>query len=234
VTNTGNTIVTGSVGVSPGTSITGFPPGAVTGGAIYTGGATAAQAQTDLTTAYNHAVAETATVNLTGQNLGGLTLVPGVYHFNNSAQLTGTLVLNGGGNSNAIFVFQIGSTLTTASGSAVLAENGAQAANIFWQVGSSATIGTGTSFIGNILALISITTNTGAVVAGRLLASGGAVTLNDNTATYPPGISAGGLGGPPFSPTPAPSSWMLLLIGLFCAILYQTRARWLGTIKRKS
>jgi hypothetical protein len=231
VTNTGPTAIVGSVGASPGTSITGFPPGTVTGGSIHLGDATAAQAQTDLTTAYNDAAVETPTQVLTGQNLGSLTLTPGVYFFSSSAQLTGTLTLNGLGNTNAIFVFQIGSTLTTASGSSVVAENGAQAANIFWQIGSSATLGTGSTFIGNILALTSITAETGALVAGRLLARNGAVTLDTNSATYPPGIPPGGLGA---SPTPAPSSWMLLLIGLFCAMLYQTRARWLAAIKPKS
>jgi hypothetical protein len=172
-------------------------------------------------------------VNLTGQDLGGMLLGPGVYHFNTSAQLTGTLTLNGGGNANAIFVFQIGSTLTTASNAIVVAQNGAQAANIFWQVGSSATLGTGTTFIGNILALTSITANTGSFVAGRLLARNGAVTLDTNIINYPPGIPPGGIGGPPLppSPTPAPSSWILLLVGLGCATLYQTRARWLRRSK---
>ncbi len=231
VTNTGATTITGSVGVSPGSAITGFPPGTVTGGAIHAGDATAAQAQTDLTTAYNNAAGQMATQDLTGQDLGGLTLTPGVYHFATSAQMTGTLTLNGLGNANAIFVFQIGSTLTTASNASMVAENGAQAANIFWQVGSSATLGTGSTFIGNILALTSITETTGAVAAGRLLARNGAVTLDTNTDTYPPGIPPGGLGA---SPVPAPSSWMLLLIGLFCAMLYQTRARWLTAIRRTS
>jgi Ice-binding-like len=235
VTNTGATMITGNVGVSPGSAITGFPPGTVTG-SIHSADATAVQAQADLTTAYNFALGEAVTHDLTGQNLGGLTLTPGVYHFASSAQMTGTLTLNGLGNANATFVFQIGSTLITASGASMVAENGAQAANIFWQVGSSATLGTNSVLIGNILALTSITETTGAVVAGRLLARNGAVTLDTNTDTYPPAIPPGELGGPPLgpSPTPAPSSWMLLLVGLFCAMLYQTRARWLGAIKQKS
>jgi hypothetical protein len=229
VTNTGATTIDGSVGVAPGTAITGFPPGVVTGGAIHPGDATAVQAQSDLTVAYNDAAAETVTQVLTGQDLGGLTLTPGVYFFASSAQLTGTLTLNGLGNANAIFVFQIGSTLTTATNAAVTAINGAQSANIFWQVGSSATLGSGTSFIGNILALTSITTTTGAFVAGRLLARNGAVTLDTNAINYPPSIPPGGIGGAPIppSPTPAPSSWILLLTGLICAGLYQTRERWL-------
>ena len=161
-------------------------------------------------------------------DLGGLTLTPGVYHFDSSAQMTGTLTLNGLGNANAIFVFVIGSSLTTASNAAVVIENGAQAANVFWQVGDSATLGTTSTFIGNILALTSITADTGATVTGRLLARNGSVTLDANVATLPPSSP----GGP--SPTPAPSSWMLVLIGLCCAMLYQTRARWLGAIKRMS
>jgi Ice-binding-like len=227
ITNTGPSAITGNIGVSPSLAISGFPPGNVTG-AKDTGGPTPAQAQADLTVAYNDAVAEGVTQDLTGQDLGGLTLTPGVYHFDSSAQLTGHLTLDGLGNANSIFVFQIGSTLVTASSSVITAINGAKAANIFWQVGASATLGTGTAFIGNILALTSITADTGASVTGRLLARTGAVTLDTNVIMLPPS----GSGGP--SPTPAPSSWMLLLIGLFCAMLYQTRARWLPAIKRKS
>jgi Ice-binding-like len=225
ITNTGPSAITGNIGVSPSLAITGFPPGTVTG-AMDAGGGTAAQAQADLTLAYNHAVAEVTAQDITGQDLGGLTLTPGIYHFDSSAQMTGTLTLDGLGNANSIFVFQIGSTLTTASNAIVAAINGAQAANIFWQVGSSATLGTGTAFIGNILALTSITADTSASVAGRLLALNGAVTLDTNVIGRPP---LGPLGP---SPTPAPSSWVLLLIGLFFAILYQTRARWLRAIKQ--
>jgi len=234
VTNTGPSLITGSVGVSPGTAITGFPPGNVVVGAKHAGDGVAGQAEADLTTAYNEALAQVPTVDLTGQNLGGLTLTPGVYHFDSSAQLTGILTLNGSGNANAIFVFQIGSTLITASNASVVAENGAQAANVYWQVGSSATLGTGTFFIGNILAFTSITTNTNASVAGRLLARNGAVTLDTNEVTFPPGLFPGSLGGPPLGPrpTPAPSTLMLLLIGLFCAMLYQTRARWRRAVIR--
>jgi hypothetical protein len=236
VTNTGASMVLGSVGVWSGTAITGFPPGIVTGGAKDPGTAPAMQAQADLTTAYNDAVALPATTNLTGQDLGGLTLTPGVYRFDSSAQLTGILTLNGLGNANAVFVFQINSTLTTASNASIVAENGAQAANIFWQVGSSATLGTDTSFIGNILALTSITATTGASVAGRLLAINGAVTMDTNAINYPLGLAPGSPGGPPLglNPTPAPSSWILLLVGLFCSMLYQTRARWLRAIKRRT
>jgi ice-binding like protein len=231
VTNTGSSVIVGSVGVSPGTSVTGFPPGIVSGGSIHSGDATAGTAQNDLTTAYNNAAAQPVTQVLTGQDLGTLgPLGPGVYFFSSSAQLTGTLTLNGGGNPNAVFIFQIGTTLTTATSSVVLAVNGAQAANIFWQVGSSATLGAGTSFLGNILALTSITTNAGVVMGGRLLASNGAVTMISLTLNYPPSLPPGAPGGPPAA-TPAPSSLILVLIGLACATLYQSRERWLPRLR---
>jgi hypothetical protein len=181
VTNTGATTVNGNVGVSPGTSVTGFPPGVVVGGAIHSNDAVAVQAQNDLTTAYNNIASTPCTVDLTGQNLGGLTLTPGVYCFSSSAQLTGALTLDALGNPNALFLFKIGSSLTTASGSSVSVINGGSSCNhVFWQVGSSATIGTGTSFAGDILALTSITLTTGANTTGRALARNGAVTLDTN------------------------------------------------------
>ena len=183
VTNTGATSVVGDVGVSPGSAITGFPPGVVTG-TVHAADAVAGQAQADAVTAYNSLVAEVCPPanNLTGQNLGGLTLLPGVYCFNSSAQLTGTLTLNALGDPNAVFVFLIGSTLTTASNSAVIASGGSPC-NVFFQVGSSATLGTGTQLSGNILALTSITLNTGASVSGGSYALNGAVTLDTNSAT---------------------------------------------------
>ncbi len=181
VTNTGATTVNGNVGVSPGTAVTGFPPGVVVGGAIHSNDAVAVQAQNDLTTAYNNIASTPCLVDLTGQNLGGLVLTPGVYCFSTSAQLTGALTLNALGNPNALFLFKIGSTLTTASGSTVTVINGGSACNnVYWQVGSSATIGTGSSFAGDILALTSITITTGANSSGRLLARNGAVTLDTN------------------------------------------------------
>ncbi|HYC89475.1 MAG TPA: ice-binding family protein [Thermoanaerobaculia bacterium] len=181
VTNTGPSTVNGNVGVSPGTSVTGFPPGVVVGGAIHSNDAVAVQAQNDLTTAYNNIAATPCTVDLTGQNLGGLTLTPGVYCFSSSAQLTGALVLDAQGNPNALFLFKIGSTLTTSSGASVRVINGGNPCNhVFWQVGSSATIGTASSFAGDILALTSITLTTGASTTGRTLARNGAVTLDTN------------------------------------------------------
>ncbi len=178
VTNTGSTVITGNLGLSPGSSVTGFPPGIVNG-TTNIGNAAAIQTQTDLTTAYNAAAGLTPTGTLTGQNLGGLTLTPGVYFFGSSAQLTGPLTLNAQGDPNALFDFQIGSTLTTASGSDVDVINGGKDANVFWQVGSSATLGTTTEFAGNILALTSITLNTGASIqCGSALARNGAVTMD--------------------------------------------------------
>jgi type VI secretion system secreted protein VgrG len=186
VTNTGaTTTIVGDVGVSPGTAITGIPAGQPTGGAIHAGDAAAATAQTNLTTAYNDLAGRACGTNLTSLDLGGLTLPPGVYCFNSSAQLTGTLTLDGQGTANAVFVFQIGSTLTTASSAAVTLIGGAQANNVYWQVGSSATLGTGTAFRGNIVALASITLNSGTSLTGRALARNAAVTLNTNAVALP-------------------------------------------------
>ncbi|NOK15509.1 DUF3494 domain-containing protein [Corallococcus carmarthensis] len=184
VTNTGPTVIAGDLGVSPGTAITGFPPGLVVGGVIHAADAVAAQAQSDTTAAYNNLAGQPCDFTLPSAELGGLTLVPGVYCFSSaSAQLTGALALNAQGNPNAVWVFKIASTLITASNSSVLLINGAQACNVFWQVGSSATIGTGSDFVGNILALTSITLTTDATVAGRALARNGAVTLDSNEVT---------------------------------------------------
>ena len=185
VTNTGPSVIRGSVGLFPGSSITGFPPGIVLAPAtIHAADADAAQAQADLTTAYNSLQGRPSQSDLSGQNLGGLVLSPAVYSFTSSAQLTGLLTLNGLGNPAAEFVFQIGTTLTTASNSAVLLINGANGDNVYWAVGSSATLGTNSSFAGNILALTSITLNTGAsITCGRALAQNGAVTLDTNAIT---------------------------------------------------
>lgn len=189
VTNTGNTVVQGELGVSPDTAVTGFPPGVVTGGTIHVNDAVAQQAQSDLTVAYNGLAGLACDQDLTGQDLGGQTLAPGVYCFSTSAQLTGTLTLDAGGDSNAEFIFQIGSTLTTASNSVVDVVDSGESCNVYWQVGSSATIGTATAFAGNIVALTSITLTTGASADGSLLARNGAVTLDSN------GVSVCGLCG---------------------------------------
>src|ERR1700693_1455156 len=184
VTNTGATIITGDLGLSPGSSVTGFPPGVVLNGAIHISDALANQAHADALTAYTKLAGETPTANLTGINLGSLTLTPGVYRFNSSAQLTGTLTLNNTGTPNAPFHFLIGSTLTTASNSLVTLLGGPDP-NIFWQVGSSATIGIGSRFVGSIVALTSITLTTGASLDGRALAINGAVTLDTNNIQAP-------------------------------------------------
>ena len=179
ITNTGLTVIDGDLGVSPGTAITGFPPGIVTGN-TNSANAIAAAAKADALAAYNVVVALTATQDLTGQNLGGLTLGPGIYKYSSSAQLTGTLTLDAGGDSNALFAFQIGSTITTASASRIQLINGAQACNAIFQVGSSATLGTGTTFMGVILANTAITVTTGVSNIGSLVAINAAVTLDTN------------------------------------------------------
>lgn len=182
-TNTGPTTLTGDLGVWPGTAATGFPPGAVVG-TVHLGDGVAQQAQADVTVAYNALAAMALNANLSGTNLGGLTLLPGVYRFDSSAFLNGTLTLDAMGDADAMFVFQIGSTLISATGAAVLLINGADGCNTYWQVGSSATLGTGTAFQGNILAEASITLATGATITdGRALARNGAVTMDSNTIT---------------------------------------------------
>src|SRR3990172_7360126 len=187
VTNTGPSVINGDLGVWPGLSVTGFPPGVVViPGTIHAGDAVAQQAQSDVTTAYNALAGMACNTDLTGQDLGGLTLTPGVYCFSSSAQLTGNLTLDAQGNAQSVFVFQMGSTLTTASNASVVVINGGQHCNVSWQVGSPATLGTTTAFVGNILALSSITLNTTAIVSGRALARNGAVTLDNNAVTVPP------------------------------------------------
>ncbi|MHB8377811.1 MAG: ice-binding family protein [Dehalococcoidia bacterium] len=182
VTNTGSTTINGSLGVSPGSAVTGFPPGTVTGGTIHAADAVALQAQNDVITAYNALAGQACTGNKTGIDLGGLTLTPGVYCFSSSAQLTGTLTLDAQGNSAAVFIFQIVSALNTAPGSSVQVINGGTGCNVYWQVGSSATLGTTTAFKGNILALTSIALQTGASLSpGRALARNGATTMDTNT-----------------------------------------------------
>lgn len=180
VTNAGLTTVKGDMGVSPAATITGFPPGTISG-TMHRDDAVAVQAQHDVSVAYTNIVEQSCTGNLTDQDLGGKTLTPGVYCFDTTAQLTGTLTLDGQGNPNSVFIFQIGSTLTTASNASVVFINEANAYNSFWQVGSSATLGVDTSFAGNVLAYTSITTTTGVVTNGGLYALNGVVTLDTNT-----------------------------------------------------
>jgi type VI secretion system secreted protein VgrG len=185
ITNTGATSIRGDVGVSPGTSITGLPVGQPAPGTVHAGDPAAAQAQADLTTMYNFLVAEPCTVVMSGVDLGGKTLVPGVYCFATSAGLTGALTLDAQGDTAAVFIFQMGSTLTVANGSSVAVINGAQGRHVWWQVGSSATLGIGSTTLGNVLASASITLNTNAIVNGRALAQTGAVTMDSNSFVAP-------------------------------------------------
>jgi Ice-binding-like len=210
VTNTGPSVVFQDLGVSPGTSITGFPPGIVLG-TIHDNDAVAAQAQADALTGYNVLAGLAPTGILTGQNLGGLTLDSGVYFFASSAQLTGALTLDFQGLSNMMIVFQIGSTLTTGSASSVLIINPGSNDQVFWQVGSSATLGTTTDFYGSIIADQSITLTTGANInCGRAIALNGAVTMDTNNIDTSNCAVGGGT-------TPEPGTLVLLGTGVIAA-----------------
>ncbi|MDF2561904.1 MAG: hypothetical protein K0R99_3350 [Microbacterium sp.] len=184
VTNTGPSVINGDVGLSPGTSITGVPP-AVVNGTVHATDTVAAQAQADLTTAYN--VAAGLTPMASGQgDLTGASLTPGVYA-GGTLSVTGQLTL--AGTAESVWIFQAASTLTIGSGAIITVTGGASACNVFWQVGSSATIGTGAQFVGTVMADISVTAETAATVTGRLLARTGAVTLDTNTLTAPTGCT---------------------------------------------
>jgi len=181
---TGGTI-NADVGVSPGSTTTGFPPCVITG-STNLANAASAQAQLDLTTAYNYLAGRPCGTVVTPADLGGRTLAPGIYCTASSMAVTGTVTLDGQGNANAVWVFQMGSTLTTGTSANIALIGGAQAKNVWWQVGSSATLGTGTTFRGNILALTSITLVDNATMLGRALARNGAVSLGtNNTITLP-------------------------------------------------
>lgn len=190
VTNTGPSRVRGNLGVSPGTAVTGFPPGVVSNGSIHAADAAALSAQAAVGTAFDVAAARPST-NAVSADLAGSTLIPGVYT-GGALALNGTLVLDGQGDPGAVFVFQAASTLVTGSASSVSLINGANACNVFWQVGSSATIGTSSNFAGTVLALTSISAQTNATIVGRLLARNGSVTLDSNTFTLPSCQAGGG------------------------------------------
>ena len=205
VTNTGNSVIAGDIGISPGSACTGFPapctgggPGTLSG-AIHAGDAQALQAKSDLTAAYGVAASSPCNFNKTGVNLGGQTLTPGTYCQTTAPTLTGTLTLSG----NGVFIFQIGSTLVTAPGATVAFINGAQPCNVFWQVSSSATLDTTTTFVGTIMALTSISLNNGVTIAGRALARNGQVSLINDRITVPTTCLPTSVAGP--TPTPAPA-----------------------------
>ena len=188
VTNTNQSVLGQSVGLSPGTEVVGFPPGVVLPpGVIAAANADTLQAQSDLTAAYVDAAGRPVEFTQVNPDLVGQTLLPGVYAATSKGalSLSGQLVLDGQGDPNAVFIFQTDSTLITSTGSTIALINGASECNVFWQVGSSATLGSGSLFVGNILALTSITVESSTVVRGRALARNGAVTLDNNVFTQP-------------------------------------------------
>jgi hypothetical protein len=219
VTCAGASTITGNVGVSPGSAITGFPAPCTDVGTLVTPPASN-PAQLALTTAYNTLAALPCAATV-GPNLTGLTLTQGVYCVGAAASnLTGTLVLDAQGNSNAVFVFEMSSTLITSPGSTVSLINGANACSVEWQVSSNATIDVGTTFVGNILALTSIGLNSGATLAGRALARNGAVTLSANNISFAAcGASATSGAPPPFPALGVPTLPQVGELALFLVFL---------------
>jgi len=208
ITSTGTTILTGDLGLSPGTAVTGSPT--VTGSS-HINDPTAATARADATTAYNQLAALTATQSLTG-DLGGRTLTPGIYNFGTSAGLTGTLTLDGLNQVAPLFVFQIGSTLTTATSSSMVLTNNASAGNVWFQVGSSATFGTGSSIAGTFISSASDTLVTGVTVNGRIFALTGAITLDTSHVSVPTAV-----------PEPAGAALLLGAVALVGVLVQRKR-----------
>jgi len=184
ITSTNATVINGDLGLCPGTSVGGFPPG-ILNGTKHVNDPIAVQAKLDLTAAYNDLAGRTSTdiVTLSG-NLGGLTLTPGLYKSTSTLSVSsGDLTFDAKGDANAVFIIQIASSLTTTSGRKVILSGGAVTSNIYWQVGSSATFGTTSVFKGTVIALQSITFNTGATLDGKALARNGSITMIGNTIT---------------------------------------------------
>lgn len=227
ITNTGTTTIHGDIGVSPGTAIADNGT-IVLNGIQHLNDGVAQQAQIDALSAYTSLASQPFTTNLSGQDLGTVgTLSPGVYRFDSSAQLTGTLTLDAMNDPNALFIFQIGSALTSASNSSVSLLNGDASTGLYFQVGSSATLGTGSIFVGNILADQSITLTTASILlSGRAIALNGAVTLDSNQITNDCSVSDCGtstdFGSEGFSggnisavPVPAALPLMATALGIF-------------------
>jgi hypothetical protein len=233
VTNTGNSTLGGSLGVWPGTSITGFPPGKVLApGTTDKTNAAAKQAESDLTAAYVNAAGRPLDAT-TAADLSGRTLQGGVYAgpSKGALGLTGKLTLDGAGNPNSVFIFQTNSTLITGSGSTVTLVNGAQECNVFWQVGSSATLDTTTTFVGTIMALTDISLNNGASIAGRALARNGQVSLINNRITVPTTCNAVG-GAPGTGGGPPPGDDFPWIPALVAAALASAVAAGVGVSRR--
>jgi type VI secretion system secreted protein VgrG len=239
VTNTGSSTISGNVGVFAGSSVIGFPPGIVSDGSIHVTDAVAHQAQTDEGFAYQTLALLPFTIDMSGTDLGGQTLTPGVYRFSSAAALNGTLTLDFQSNPDAQFVFQVGTSLVTGSGATVDVINGTASDGIFWQVGSSATLGSSTTFAGSILALSSVTMVTSAKIeCGRAFAQTGAVTLDSNVISGDCTINDFGSGRSDFGSagfsasanialvTPEPGTFLLLgisLAGVVVKYLYRAR-----------